>query len=608
MIKLIPLLEENKKEKVLKVLSEKNFDINEKTESGVDLLGAVIVYSDLDVLEKLLNFPNKFKFDLNKLVSSISLVKMIEEESNHFSNKIEKYYDFIKMNNIQLDIDFKKFLDLLSYKKNTKSLENPINVKYIKKFLENNSSEIKKLNPFEVIQLISKVKDSNLLQLYFDICEFENLPIQEHPSFLLLKDVIVNISQYCDYHIFSENKNLEDNNINIETIQKIKEDFSKIKRAKDFAKYFKKNKGFIENITKLELLSQLEDELINPKNEIKRLQTSIQKTLNTIFVENPDKFMKAYLKNWPIEYFSEKSIKNKILSEKEKNKINDILSTNHIMNIIIHKDLNFEETYKVIIQSINEIKKKFKLKDEEIGNKELNIVFENKTFIGNVEGDYEIYDKKITIYHDYIIEKIGVFIHEYTHYLQYQAERDFIKLEKLKEKSKEWINYSSEDFTNNLYNQLLKTNIINENEIWKRLINNCLMKAENTKDFLDYFKEIARCMFQDEDEYNYLKNYTYENEILLIESYYLSQKNKDYSFEHYLWKKLDKNSKNKKEYWNKSLEIHARMNEAIYNKNKNKSYNEINPEKLKQMLNMIESFNQLFVSKLKANNKIKKKN
>lgn len=305
-IKLVPLLEGQNGAKALHAIESGNFDINEVSEKGNDLFKVAFYYGEFDVAKKLLSFntENNQIFSLN-IGSDIStplfdgMLYRSQNMSKDMLHEMDAYKNFIEINNVILKLDFTEVINVLnSY---DASIFNRVDyIQRLKYFLDD--ADIKQLEPVTTIKQLSKLKCSNLLQLYYDICEFEQLPIQEHPSFKLLKDVATNPTKYYDFYVVSKNEKVEDlnHNINPLTTSTIKEHFEQIERTKDFAKYFKKGRDFLPDIFKLHKMPYFDRRMTSPQIEVDNIHQAIRKLNDGVLVENPDKFLKHYLSNWPI--------------------------------------------------------------------------------------------------------------------------------------------------------------------------------------------------------------------------------------------------------------------------------------------------------------------
>lgn len=89
-----------------------------------------------------------------------------------------------------------------------------------------------------------------------------------------------------------------------------------------------------------------------------------------------------------------------------------------------------------------------------------------------------------------------------------------------------------------------------------------------------------------------------------LDSYVEFTKQKQFSFDYFFWSKLDKASNSV--YWTQTVEIHARMNEALALNKIGVEHNLISPVKFEKIKAMIESFNLCLVEKamaLKENSK-----
>lgn len=605
-ISLIPLLEDKNTAEALQLIESENFNIHEVSELGNNLFKLAFFYREFEVAEKLLQLDyNKkiFQLNIDTKISTLIIHHILDnlEESAYV---MKKYTQFMKKNNITLSIDFKKIWEeLLTYNFNLEELKKTDNINQLKFFFTNSIEEIKNLDYKETIILLAQFKSPNLIKMYYDLLEFDKLPIQEHPSFSTLKDVVVNSEKYFDYKIFSENKNLTDikNNINDETILKIKNTFEKINTSKDFNQYFKKGRDFLTDLHKIQKTS---NSLISDHSkETKNILNAVNHLDEGIFIENSDKYLEYYLVNWPIYYFDKKYYINKNnTKEVFQNKIDTIVKKYSFNSILVHKSINEKNFVKVLEECIKETKSFFNLNDNEVGNNEINLIFEKKVINNMVLGEFNSANNIIYISSG---EKnqTSTFIHEYTHYLQYKDTKFIKDLKKVKELSQEWINYETEDFAELLFNNFKKSYgsifITNQKDNWLKILVKLIKSSENEKIFVEKIKVKSKSLFKLDLVYEIFKDFILSNEILKINAFYTSQKNKDYSFEYYLWEALDNDifKKNKKEYWGKPLEIHARLNEEIYNNNMNK-FGNINPGKLKQMKIMIEGFNQLFIGEL----------
>lgn len=621
-ILLAPLLEENKTQEAIQVIESGNFNIYELSEKGNNLFTLAFYYEEFTIAEKLLNFNTnvhqKFSLEIDNFISLYLFEKAIVKPENFFQ-MIEKYKAFINNHNIVLNLDFYEALDAMDYYgEDSISLFKKVdNINLLKFLLKDSIKDIKQLNPIDTIKIISKLKSPNLLAMYYEICEFDTLPIQEHPSFKLLKDVVTHPTKYYDFYVFSQDPDRENLEYNIEenSILKIKNEFDKINRAKDFSKYFKKGKSFLPDIFKLHRIPYFDRTLPIPAIEVNRIHSAIHNLNENVLVENQEKFLNYYLINWPIHYFPGKSKNHEnLINEDQVFQLKQILSKYSISNIVIHKDKDIEETIKIIKESANEIKFQFNLEDHEVGNHDLSIIFYHINQNQESMLAY-FYDKNKSIsfcnnlsYKD----NVSIFIHEYTHYLQFQDEILMKKLEELGKLSKEWISYAQKDFAENLFNYIAVDyyeNILHSKKVdWLSLIEYSIEKCHDGETLFNFIKKESSHLFTSED-YNCFKQYNFEHAIIITDIYYQTQKNKDYSYEYYLWENLEKNrilpSKHKKKsdsiYWNAPLEIHARLNEDLYEERTNETYTSINPAKLKQMKSMIQNFNEMFVSRIREN-------
>lgn len=612
-ISLIPLLEENKTDEIMEAIQSESFDIHEVSPFGNDLFKAAFYYKEFEVAEKLLHYKDNsiFSRDIDTEVSTI-LINNIIHNSEVVSDKMQAYQVFMLEHKISIYPNFQGFVTrLIEDNKNIEQLKKLENIEYLKFFFVNSVKEIQSLNSKDTIIQIAQLQCPNLLKMYYDICEFDKLPIQEHPAFQLLKEVVTNPEKYYDYYIFSqENYNIKDN-INKLVIEEIEESFKKIKTSKDFAKYFKKGRDFLPNIYRLKKMPFFDKKKYESSIEVDNIHSAIKVLNDNVVVENPDKFIKYYLNNWPSHYFYNKHTNKEELKSEDNSQLQDLIKKYDLKSIIIHKDRNIKQVVKIIKASIEEVQRFFKLKDEEIGNNELNLIFTDRK--NDRSGEYQIDNIAIKMFTKHLTEEeeISIFLHEYTHYLQHKDSHGIQKLNELKEMSEKWIDYSINDFTKKLYDNFRNYYYMEEQkENWLLLIEQTIKQAENGNDFLNILKDKSVKLFNTTSEYDYFKKEDSEHEVVMVDIYLESQKNKDYSYEHLLWKEYDNNrnlyikQKNRKEYWNEPIEIHARLNQELYFESIDQ-ITKINPAKLKQMKKMINSFNELFIFKLKENRKTK---
>lgn len=612
-ISLIPLLEENKTDEIMEAIENDFFDIHEVSQFGSDLFKAAFYYNEFEVAKKLLNYKNNaiFSRNINKEVSTL-LINNIIHNTEVLSDKMHAYTQFMVENKIELYPDFQDFIKtLIENNTNIEQLRKIENIECLKLFFANSVKEIKSLNSKDTIIEISQLQCPSLLQMYYDICEFDKLPIQEHPAFKLLKEVVTNPEQYYDYHIFSQEDYTIKDNINALVVEEIEDNFKKINTSKDFAKYFKKGRDFLPNIYRLQKMPFFDKKKYQSSIEVENIYSAIKILNDNILVENPDKFIKYYLNNWPSHYFYNKHTNKEELKSEYNSQLQDLINRYDLKSIIIHKDRNTKQVVDIIKASIKEIQKFFNLEDNDVGNNELNLIFADSQ--SNKSGEYQIESMTIRMFTKGLTEEeeISIVLHEYTHYLQFKDNYGVHKLNELKDMSKQWVDYSIKDFTKNLYNNFSNYYYMEEQkDNWLLLIEETLKQAENGNDFLNILKDksskLFKCILDSED----FKKAEAKHEVVMVDIYLNSQKNKEYSYETLLWKEYDNNrdlyvkNKNKKEYWNEPIEIHARLNQDLYLESINK-IPKINPAKLKHMKVMIESFNELFTSKLKENQKKK---
>jgi acetolactate synthase small subunit len=616
-ISLVPLLEENKSIETLQAIESGNFNIYEVSEKGNNLFSLAFYYKEFSVADKLLEFNKDnnqlFLLEIDKKLSEF-LFESLMYNSDTFFERLTEYKNFINRNNIVLHVDFNEIINTLAYY-DTSIFNKLENIELLKFFLKDSINDIKNLDQVDTIKNIASLKCPNLLKMYYEICEFDKLPIQEHPSFKLLKDVATHPTKYYDLYVISKDPDRENLEYNIEkqSILKIKNEFEKIERVKDFSKYFKKGRDFLPDIFKLHYIPYFDRLLTSPGMEVDRIHSAIHSLNESVLVENQEKFLNYYLTNWPISYFAHKAKNHEnIMSDDQKAELNKILTQYSLSNIFIHKDKDIDQIIKLINESINEIKVQFNLEDNEIGNNELSLIFNdiNKQKEQTL-GYFSDSNKSINFSNGSSNEEnISIFIHEYTHYLQYQDKTLIHKLEPLGQLSKEWVDYQIKDFSENLFNYLAidyyKDINNNQKENWLLFIESAIEKCQDGESLFNFIKKESSYLFKEED-YKFFKDYNFANAIKIVDIYYETQKNKDHSYEYYLWDNYEKNKllisngkkKNHREYWNSPLEIHARLNQDLYEERKNKTYSSINPAKLEQMKAMIQSFNEMFIYKVK---------
>lgn len=615
-INIFPFLLNKETEKVLTMLDSPYCNLDVKTAKGNNLLTLAVYLGEFEVAEKLITFNT---------IEKTQFTYQFKENSNHLfyemltdKETFDKYSAFFKLHDINLDLNFLESINNIVSSGTT--LFNEIkNIKKLKLLFKSSVEDIKKLDPFEVIQRVAKTNCPNLLDLYYDICDFNNLPIQEHPAFKLLADVSTNPTKYYDYYVLSQDEEIQsiDYNINKKALIKISNKLKKIKTSTDFYNYLNKNSTFLEDVSAIQKQSYCNEKKIynlgfknskTPQIEVNHIYNSIEYINENCIVKKPDNFLHYYLSAWPTNYF-----KNKI-HHKENNHNSDIKKTFDKYNfntLFIAKDSDFSNIVSSINEAMKGIKTLFGLNNN-IAGLGLNLTFKS---LPSATGFYQAFHKNLTISNQMNnYETTSAIIHEYTHHMQFQDR--FIKpLIEIDNSIKDWVDYPVHEFSKYLLKDLSKNNpenLINNNQKqWLKLIEKSISTCRNVKESLDFIEHESKSLFNSETSYQYFVDYNLKSEITsnLIDLYYISQERKDYAYDYYVWQKNDEYIKNassdfshiQDNYWVSSTEVHARLNQALYEEKTKQTYNEINPLKLEQMKKIILSYNKQFSELFKKN-------
>ena len=610
MKRIIPYITAKKTNEALDIIKNNEFNIYEKSELGNNLLNVSLYHGEFEIAEELINLNKNevFPLILNEDFSNLFLENLLINSNNI---DFKKYLNFINKNNITINPNFLLLMSQISNEKiNIDKLKDVEQFNLFKEFLKTTTNQIKKLNKFNAIKVISKCKNENLLKFYYDTCEFDKLPIKDHPSFKLLKNLTLNFKDYFDSYLFDEfGKQEYKNEIIQNELDIIEKNFNSINTEYDFEEYFKKDKDFYSSIFNIYKYFMNEGDEI-PESEIKNIKKMLCNMNADIFeygMENGEDFCQKFLINWPIYYFKEKKIANKIITENQEEKINELIEKFNIKKIVLEKDVNLEKMISLLSKSLDFLKSTFNLENKEIGNGDLTIFFSNK----NTEkiGSYSINgSKELKIFAKNNEDEnifISTVIHEYTHYLQ-EYNKENKNINELENLHKKWIDYPIDLFSKRLYDYMCEFCVVeelNKNKDYLLFaIENNLKKNNNVILIFEKIKKDFNKFFKNEFEFDNFNN-PKRRQILkkTIEKYLESQTKKDYSFEYYINQELDKKQNYK--YWNEPNEIHARINQNLFVTEEKCVVLSFNPKKLTEMKNFIKGHNQMCIELLKEKKK-----
>jgi hypothetical protein len=637
---LIPLILEGKKDEVISSIKNGNFDPSEISGGGRNLLYVALLKDEYDIADVLTQYAqkNNFVFNLINQRNDDSIV----DDFFYQDKSLNKLFNFIKKDNLEI----KKFDFLwhcVVFNANKADEEEALS-----NFKQNCillKDHITKLDPIKTIIQLGDIGNGDLIELYYNICEFDKLPINKHPSFKLLTDVLVNSPKYFDYNIYTANQ--KNSNTPKKEISNLKKVLNNINNEKSFNKYFKGKEHISASLSKIYLHNHHYN--YDPKSIQQMYNLDANNEYNNVFsilskfhhenvgeINLPSLFTKFYLEEWPIAYFSGKSYarrntfneKTTNINEENNIKINELIHKYNLLGFSFAKDLKAEDVLSVFEKFTSRIKKLFPIEGEHIGNNQVWFNFSSTGQIKRNEnssrkGFYSEASSPETIINaeihpDRIDDTVDTLVHEYTHFMQFnnnEAKEISLKsLDALKKEAYKWIDFPKEDFSNYFFNEAfgqypIFSDLIEKN---KSFLTKSFIDAldEPLNNFKDRFLNKIRPVFSsdDADDAQWLEKKA--NEILtetlfVINIYKTSQDKKDWSFEGYLWNYQDHNTR--KEYWATPIEIHARLNSDlnIVQSGISKPIN-VSPKKLDAMKEILEYFNNTYVDKLVSSNKKRK--
>lgn len=638
-IPLIPLLEENKSEEILQHIKNGNFDPLEISENGRSLLAAAILLKKYNIADVLVQYSknNNIIFDLNnqKYKNRSIIDDIIDDKDN-----LEGAYIFFKRHDLNINANAFDFLKNAKYAINNGLEKNQGHLSYFRKICDLNKHHITALDPIQTIMQLGNIGSNKLIEIYYDICGFNNLQLNSHPSFILLKDVLLNAQKYCDSQVYvSSNEN--NSHINQEAIGELSKILENINSHSEFNKYFKGNKDInaclsrVCNTFSTNYSSRYNLEPYREYNNLRNVISEFSKK-QLIGIDEPSKVVKAYLHEWPIHYFNGKSYANTSRNNMEltvnannDKKLKDIVKKYNLLGISFSKNIDASLIISIFEKFDSTVKTVFPIEDEHIGNNQIWFNFsspkqqkrnENRTNIGfftNTNIEKKFIDTCISS--EDVEKSVSILVHEYTHFMQFNNEDSkkfsYESLDVLGKESYKWVEFKKEDFANFFLTNILK-DFYFEPSFWdehKDYLINSLTSAIDIYAPLEQFSEkflsnIDKLLTSDEGNrmHRILGDVLPENRFL-VGAYYITEQDKVCSYEYTLWSYYDR--KGKSTYWIKPQEIHARFNQDLI-ADKTTQINKhviINPKKLDAMKEMLQYFNNTYTDKLVSSNKKRSK-
>lgn len=633
---IVPLIIAGNTEEAIRIINQGIFDISEHSEGGRNLLALALSLGRYNIADRLIQFSqeNNIHFPIYEKIEGFKTTDCVYDVI--FDKPLlNGLCHFIVKHNLSFEqFDFASYCRIINFNKFD---EDDYHFTLFRKICSLNKDHIKKLDPINTIISLGKIGNKKLIKMYYEICDFDKLPINEHPSFKLLKDVCINSPKYSDHHTCYINE-LFSHNINENKIKRLSSLINDIQDDYSFRLAFNyKNKGILEQLSHIFKNNNKHlyiDSLI-PYHEYQHvfniLSSFVGNQLNQIPLNEQHRhFKKRYLTEWPTFYFKNKSYAqiNKYidleLGKENETNIKNIINQFNLIGLSFAKDIKPQEIIIILNRFASEIKEIFPIQDNNLANQQLWInFFSHSQFPHNLpieeEGSLSIryFKDKMFLnvyYHAYDHEKtLSTLIHEYTHFMQFnsQTAENFSNTEllKLQKESYKWVDFSKEDFSHYFLVQVCDkwedlSDLIQENNLF--LINKITSLLDKPwEKFGEELIKSAQFMFS-KDEYPDTENRFNEkvmHYLPLVKIYQESQQQQQFSYEYYLWKKNRKNER----YLNNPIEIHARFNQALHGQITNSDAIElaINPKKLEAMKSMIKSFNHTYLNIFQDN--IKKK-
>jgi hypothetical protein len=631
-IHLIPLIQEGKIDEVILSIRNNNFDPSEISESGRGLLYVALLLKQYNIAEALVKYSKE-----NNI-----LFVLVRKKYNDNSIIDDVFYDiellkgtYLFINKHSLEIKNKKF-DFLRYcRELNDSLSNDKEaLSYFKNICILNQHHITTLDQFKIIMELGYIGNKDLIEIYYDVSNFNSLPLNEHPSFKLLKDVCLNAPKYFDSHSYISSALKTRVHINKKEIINLENNFKNINDETSFIEYFKGEKNISDCISSIAYRKD------NETSPFYRLEPNIEYfKVSTMLPKDTDsKLAIDYLIQWPTIYFDGKSsaLKTNPIEQATEIKIRKIIKDYNLLGISFAKSIAPTEVVSILDEFISKVKKLCPIDDKYIGNNQLwldffspaqtkrNEVINYQGYISPRNEGRMVISTRLDHGHHKCVSNL---IHEYTHFLQlnneqseditYNQKSNNVSLYSLKDESHKWCDFNEKDFSvffvGKLNEDLCMPSLMKKHK--EKLIETVMLLLDSPlEDFRPSFLSKINYIFKEEFDYAYERfGHILNNNLHLVDLYHQSQKNKDYSYEYYLWthhdkhgnKPIEEKSKSLENYWNRPHEIHARLNQAITEQD-NKSL-VVNPKKLDAMKKMIEYFNSIYVDKLVENSNLPKK-
>lgn len=638
-IPLIPLFEENKTEEILQHIKSERFDPLEISENGRSLLAVALLLGKYNIADNLMQYhkKNNIAINLNNMkYKNESIIRDIIDNKD----LLEGMYIFFKRHNLNINICKFDFVNSCRLIANAKLEKNKEYLSCFRKVCEAHKNNINALDPLKTIMKLGKIGSHQLIEIYYDICDFNNIDLTAHPSFILLKDVLVNAPKYFNSQVYvSSNEN--SNHINKEAIIDLSKILEEIKDNVKFNKYFKGNKDINACLSRICYTTSLNYSTLynlEPYTEYVNLSMIINDLSNKklMGIDDAAKLVKTYLEQWPIHYFNGKSYAdcfndvNDIeltVNEHNDRQFNTIITKYNLLGISFSKDIEPSLIISIFEKFDSAIKNIFNLENEYIGNNQIWFNFSsrlqekrdqqrgNNGFFrhGNLEIKQMFIDTLVSS--EDINKMVSILVHEYTHFMQLNNdESKKISNDSLHDLGREaykWVEFSKEDFANFYLKYILEGFGFSQSFfcLHKKLLIESVVSSLDIDIPLSMFPEkflnkIDNLLDSDEGQqlHTILNNIVPKN-LNLVKAYYISEQERSCSYEFTLWMNYDKEAK--QYYWCQPVEIHARLNENLLFQKIGEidSTIIINPKKLEAMKDMIENFNEIYLNNYLTNNK-----
>lgn len=611
-VPLIPLMLEGKTDHVITLINKGNFNPEETSENGRNLLCVSLILNQLSIAETLVKFANSNDTNFN-----LENTDIIEQVINDKELLIQTSR-FIKKNNLLLG-EF-KFTYLGWIANNSEHLSNPDYFMAFKNLCLDNLDSIKKLDPFQTIMELGFIGNKKLIELYYNICEFNTLPIQQNPFFGLLKQVCLNAPQYFDYHSCSLPAKKTDWQINIDAMTALDKMFDTLVKPELF-------RQFVISFQLTKCLSKPPNthtrairpvDQFNKYLETHQLGETIAIVAKKAIMYDKNLFTKEFLLEWPLLYFKNKSyIQDHFyerqwaltLTQAENKLVTAAVEKYNLLGFGFAKNISVEKALGILEEFVLDVKKVFPIQGDNLGNGQLwiNLCSEsqhNRLASGLIQGAVSFTDSDnmlLTIkYSEYNHEDtISTLLHEYTHFMQFNNPNSAeIALSDLTQEAFKWAEFSKVDFASVLLYEISKgliwaQELVEENQ--PQLVATMSNLLEHP---IENFKPSCQHRFKsiNEDISELIQN-SIDHIFYMVEIYYKNQECKKSSYEHQLWDYYDKKFPKgyDRNYWKKPVEIHARLNQDLLRLINGKEAFSVNPKKLNCMKDMIQSYNQLYV-------------